>query len=142
MTCIFVYLVFTIIYKWIAWDSLQSGIYPTRLGYTAYLIPLIYPYTTNKYPSYTSSRPYDRSIRPAFKRCITVTTFSGPVVSISKRCFASCSWFSLVSWKNMHFFEDDRSHDHKLSTSGSPYMEVVLYPSDDKKTFVNTWCQS
>ena len=29
MTCIFVYLVFTIIYKWIAWDSLQSGIYPS-----------------------------------------------------------------------------------------------------------------
>ena len=29
MTCIFVYLVFTIIYKWIAWDSLQSGIHPS-----------------------------------------------------------------------------------------------------------------
>jgi len=31
MTCIFVYLVFTIIYKWIAWDSLQSGEAPSLL---------------------------------------------------------------------------------------------------------------
>jgi len=31
MTCIFVYLCFTIIYKWIAWDSLRSGDAPSLL---------------------------------------------------------------------------------------------------------------